>query len=61
MYDFEFEKKLLSKDDFKDLMYDEIMLNHSDEVAFKYIKDGAPEKMKLIIIKKLVPFFNEIY
>ena len=52
MYDFEFEKKLLSKDDFKDLMYDEIMLNHSDEVAFKYIKDGAPEKMKLIIIKK---------
>ena len=30
-----------------------IMTNH--------IKDGAPEKMKLIIIKKLVPFFNEIY
>jgi hypothetical protein len=38
-YDFDFEKYSLSKDDFKDLMFDEIMLYHSDEAAFKYIKE----------------------
>ena len=38
-FDFDFEKYSLSKEDFKDLMYDEIMLYHSHEAAFKYIED----------------------
>jgi serine/threonine protein kinase len=38
-FDFDFEKYSLSKEDFKDLMYDEIMLYHSDEAAFQYIKN----------------------
>ena len=38
-YDFDFEKFTLSKDDFKDLIYEEIMLYHSDEAAFEYIKN----------------------
>lgn len=29
-YDFDFEKFQLTKDDFKDLIYEEIMLYHSD-------------------------------
>ena len=33
-FDFDFEKYSLSKEDFKDLMYEEIMLYHSDEAAF---------------------------
>jgi len=33
IFDFDFEKYSLSKEDFKDLMYDEIMLYHSDEAA----------------------------
>ena len=37
-FDFDFEKYSLSKDDFKDLMFDEIQLYHSDEAAFNYIK-----------------------
>jgi len=37
-YDFDFEKYSLSKEDFKDLMFEEIMLYHSDEAAFNYIK-----------------------
>lgn len=37
-YDFDFEKYSLSKEDFKDLIYDEIMLYHSDEAALSYIK-----------------------
>ena len=37
-YDFDFEKYSLGKDDFKELIYDEIMLYHSDEAAFEYIK-----------------------
>ena len=32
-YDFDFEKFSLTKDDFKDLIYEEIMLYHSDEAA----------------------------
>ena len=32
-YDFDFEKYSLSKEDFKDLIYEEIMLYHSDEAA----------------------------
>ena len=32
-FDFDFEKYSLSKEDFKDLMYDEIMLYHEDEAA----------------------------
>lgn len=38
-YDFDFEKFSLTKDDFKDLIYEEIMLYHSDEAAFDYIKN----------------------
>jgi len=37
-FDFDFEKFSLSKEDFKDLMYEEIMLYHSDEAAFNYLK-----------------------
>lgn len=46
-YDFDFEKFSLSKDDFKDLIYEEIMLYHSDEAAFEYIKNKRqyPEGM----------------
>lgn len=38
-FDFDFEKYSLSKEDFKDLMFDEIMLYHSDEAAFQYIEN----------------------
>ncbi len=37
-FDFDFEKYSLSKEDFKDLMYDEILLYHSDEAAIQYIE-----------------------
>ena len=37
-FDFDFEKYSLSKEDFKDLMFEEIMLYHSDESALNYIK-----------------------
>ncbi len=32
-FDFDFEKYSLSKEDFKDLMYEEIMLYHEDDAA----------------------------
>lgn len=38
-YDFDFEKYSLTKDDYKDLIYEEIMLYHSDEAAFNYINN----------------------
>lgn len=38
-YDFDFEKFTLNKEDFKDLIYEEILLYHSDEAAFNYIKN----------------------
>jgi len=46
-FDFDFEKYSLSKEDFKDLMYEEIMLYHSDEAAYNYIsqKKQHPEGM----------------
>ena len=37
-FDFDFEKYSLSKEDFKDLMFEEIMLYHSDEAAYNYVK-----------------------
>lgn len=37
-FDFDFEKYSLSTSEFKDIMYEEIMLYHSDESALKYIK-----------------------
>jgi len=37
-FDFDFEKYSLSKEDFKDFIYEEIMLYHSDEAALNYIK-----------------------
>ena len=36
-FDFDFEKFSLTKEDFKDLIYEEIMLYHSDDAAVKYI------------------------
>ena len=38
-FDFEFEKYSRSKDDYKELIYEEIMLYHSDEAAQEYIND----------------------
>lgn len=38
-FDFDFEKYSLSKEDFKDLIYEEIMLYHSDDAAYNYIKN----------------------
>ncbi len=38
-FDFDFEKFSLSKDDFKELIYEEILLYHNDEAAFDYIKN----------------------
>lgn len=38
-FDFDFEKYSLSKEDFKDLIYEEIMLYHSDEAALKYLQE----------------------
>lgn len=37
-FDFDFEKFSLSKEDFKELIYEEILLYHNDEAAFDYIK-----------------------
>jgi serine/threonine protein kinase len=37
-FDFDFEKYSLGRDDFKDLIHDEILLYHSDEAALNYIK-----------------------
>ena len=36
-FDFDFEKFSLTKDDYKELIYEEIMLYHSDEAAQAYI------------------------
>ena len=36
-FDFDFEKYSLTKDDYKELIYEEIMLYHSDEAAQNYI------------------------
>ena len=46
-FDFDFEKYSLSKEDFKDLMFEEIMLYHSDDAAYKYIenKKAYPDGM----------------
>ena len=38
-FDFDFEKFSLSKEDFKELIYEEILLYHNDESAFDYIKN----------------------
>ena len=44
-FDFDFEKYSLSKEDFKDLMYEEIMLYHEDEAAQQYVwaKEANPD------------------
>ena len=36
-FDFDFEKFSLQTKDYKDIMYSEIMLYHSDEAAMEYI------------------------
>lgn len=36
-YDFDFEKYKLGTEDYKDIMYQEIMLYHSDQAALEYI------------------------
>ena len=46
-FDFDFEKYSLNTSEYKDVMYEEILLYHSDEAAMEYIKmkeahpDGA--------------------
>ena len=46
-FDFDFEKYSLNTSEYKDVMYEEILLYHSDEAALEYIKmketypDGA--------------------
>ena len=65
-FDFDFEKYSLSKEDFKDLMFDEIMLYHSDEAAFQYIenKKKFPFKTPSILIlplSSLWPLSNIIF
>ena len=44
-FDFDFEKFSLTKDEYKDLIYEEIMLYHSDDAAQNYItqKSKHPE------------------
>ena len=44
-FDFDFEKFSLAKDEYKDLIYEEIMLYHSDEAAQSYMtqKQSNPE------------------
>ena len=37
-FDFDFEKYSLNTNEYKDVMYEEIMLYHSDEAALQYIK-----------------------
>lgn len=46
-FDFDFEKYSLSREDFKDLMFDEIALYHSDEAAKAYVaaKEKYPKGM----------------
>ena len=38
-FDFDFEKFKLNTEDYKDIMYNEIMLYHSDEAALEYIQN----------------------
>jgi len=50
-FDFDFEKYSLSKEDFKDLMFDEIMLYHSDEAALNYIKKKKEHPQGMLHLK----------
>jgi serine/threonine protein kinase len=50
-FDFDFEKFSLGKDDFKELIYEEIMLYHSDEAAFEYIKNKRKYPEGILHIK----------
>jgi hypothetical protein len=38
-YDFDFELYSLKKEDYKDLIYEEIMLYHDDESVKEYLKN----------------------
>ncbi len=61
-YDFYFEKYSLSKDDFEDLIFDEIIFYHSDEIAFKYIKekeDNTEGALHLKYRHRLIKAFKE--
>ena len=38
-FDFDFEKFKIGTEDYKDIMYQEIMLYHSDDAALEYIQN----------------------
>jgi hypothetical protein len=40
-FDFDFELYNLKKEDYKDLIYDEIMLYHDESLVRQYCKDKA--------------------
>ena len=50
-FDFDFEKYSLTKEDFKDLIYDGIMLYHSDDAAFNYIKNKKENPSGMLHLK----------
>ena len=50
-FDFDFEIYSLRKEDYKDLIYEEIMLYHSDENVRQYLKDKA-DNPKGILYKR---------
>ena len=50
-FDFDFEIYSLRKEDYKELIYEEIMLYHSDENVRQYLKDKA-ENSKGILYKR---------
>lgn len=50
-FDFDFEIYSLHKEDYKDLIYEEIMLYHADENVKQYLKDKA-ENPKGVLFKR---------
>jgi len=50
-FDFDFEIYSLKKDDYKDLIFDEIMLYHDEELVREYLKNKA-ENPEGILFKR---------
>lgn len=50
-FDFDFEIYSLKKEDYKDLIYDEIMLYHDEEYVKQYLK-GKAEYPEGVLFKK---------
>ncbi len=50
-FDFDFEIYSLKKEDYKDLIYDEIMLYHDEEMVKEYLKNKA-EYPEGVLFKK---------